>query len=565
MGKLMGFINSTTRMLSMTMTSGNPNFWPVALVRDLATVGVFGRRFGKGITRGTLNPKRLTASIAEAFRQEITGKESKTYEDFRLNGGRTGFAQVNRDLGEKRADLVEAIKAAGPLTKDTAPAKVKDVLGKLWHYYLATCSTLESGVRYSAYQASLENGKSPERAAQIAKEITLNFNRKGSGEMAQTLNALFAFYNASLQGARTVAIAMQDKRVQAAAVGMASIMLLSQIALLSSLDDDERDELLNNSAFRDDRMENILIPTGDKERPYLKIPTGPDLAFLAGISGAMVDMFYGGKGSAWNAAGSIGQGLTRTFSPPPVSDIVRAGTLANKGDESKAMMVAAMPTTLKPALQSALNVNYRGGQIVPESKFERANPDAYKAQRRNRTGWASDLAIWLNEATGGNRARSGYIDISPETINHWIRGYTGGIGSFVSQGSDAVSNPQKGVLDLPIISRFTASPEALERGRVNRAREVLDRVADKRAEYKRLRKEGYQEDAQEALESMRESEGDLARLAANAEKKLSALSKKENRLGRRTDAEAMQMRTEIEANRRDIYRRINQAAKQQNS
>ena len=71
---------------------------------------------------------------------------------------------------------------------------------------------------------------------------------------------------------------------------------------------------------------------------------------------------------------------------------------------------------------------------------------------------------------------------------------------------------------------------------------------------------GLHAQADELSEKMN-SNGEFARLSANAEKILAKLNKSENKLGFRTDAEAMRLRSEIEGRRKDVYEKLNQASK----
>lgn len=58
--------------------------------------------------------------------------------------------------------------------------------------------TLEGAMRLSVYKAVIDNGVSKPQAASIAKNISVNFNRKG--QSGQQAGALYAFFNAAMQG-----------------------------------------------------------------------------------------------------------------------------------------------------------------------------------------------------------------------------------------------------------------------------------------------------------------------------------------------------------------------------
>ena len=56
----------------------------------------------------------------------------------------------------------------------------------------------ENAIRLSAYIESRKVGATKQRAAQLSKSVTINFNK--SGELGATLNSMFLFFNASIQG-----------------------------------------------------------------------------------------------------------------------------------------------------------------------------------------------------------------------------------------------------------------------------------------------------------------------------------------------------------------------------
>ena len=558
----MKWLNKLTRSISLLYTGANPQFLTKAYIRDLATVGSLGQRYGNEIIAGAM--KQQHTALKEAFQYEFTGKETDTFKQFRLLGGRTGFFNIERNLEQKRANLEKAIQAAGPINRHTAPEKLKRITSNTWDYYLASGSALESAVRYAVFRSALDHGRTAQEAAKIAKEITINFNRKGASNFAKNANAMYAFYNASLQGVRTTVIALKNKNVRRALYIYTSARTLGLIAILAPLDEDEREALLNNPEFRNAAIENFLIPTGDSERPYITLPFGPDLAFTGGASLGVVDVFYRpDRNGAWHAAEAIAQSLTRSFSPPPVSDVTRAAVNASPDNQGKAVMAAILPTAIKPAAQAYTGIDYLGRNIVPGSEFAKADPDAYKARTRNKTSWLSDFAIGLNELTGGDVARSGMIDVSPETFDTLFRGYGGGIYSMIRDGVEASTNPEKDWMDAPVIRQFIANPDALERGKATVARETMAKYSEMRAEIKKLRQNGLHAEADSLREKMN-GVGDFAALSAGADKRLSALNKRENKLGRRTDAEATQIRAQIKASRKDIYQRINEASKQLN-
>lgn len=563
LGTLLDFFAKGTRYLSTTFTAGNPAFWAAAYLRDITNIATIGQRHGGEFVARAL--WRVLPATWHGITHEFGGKTADPeFDYFRLHGGRTGFIQVERNLAAKRNELIAAIQAAGPLTADTAPAKVKLLLGRLWHYYLATGAAFETGIRYAAYLGARDQGKSQPEAAMLSKELLTNFNRKGQGQTAAAMAALFPFYNAALQGTRNETAALGDGRVQLALATFGAMVTMSQLLLFASIEEDKRRELLANPTFQEDRQRNILIPafgTLEDGRPYYRIPlVSPGLmSLVTGTGISMAEMLYQQDGAAMRSLGALGRGIAE-LAPPPLGDMVKAGTLADEGNGTRAALVAAAPGIAKPALQLAANISHTGQQLIPGSPYDSITPDAYKARSRTRTSWASDAAIAMNRATGGNSAQSGYVDISPESMLHLIRGYGGGIASVLTQGADALSNPQKGWLDAPVINRFSASPDSLERGRTSMAMATLHRVSDQLARIKRLQQNGEHEAARQLYQDMQQSgDSQLGSLVKQAERQLSQLARRYKALGTRKDDNALQARKQIEKARQGIYSRLIQA------
>jgi hypothetical protein len=89
----------------------------------------------------------------------------------------------------------------------------------------------ENAMRLAAYQAMVESGKTRNEAASLAKNSTVNFNRKG--ELGKQANALYLFFNAGVQGTAAIAHAhMKGKYKGQARALSASLVALGYAASL---------------------------------------------------------------------------------------------------------------------------------------------------------------------------------------------------------------------------------------------------------------------------------------------------------------------------------------------
>jgi uncharacterized protein YchJ len=90
----------------------------------------------------------------------------------------------------------------------TAQSKPRQAAQKVVEYVDAWNTIFEDSTRLSVYKAALEKGLSKERAAFLAKEASINFNRMGTG--GPVINALWMFSNASIQGSAKMLRAMRN-------------------------------------------------------------------------------------------------------------------------------------------------------------------------------------------------------------------------------------------------------------------------------------------------------------------------------------------------------------------
>jgi hypothetical protein len=92
---------------------------------------------------------------------------------------------------------------------------------------------------------------SVQKAANLAKNLTVNFNRKG--ELSSGLNLFYLFFNAAVQGTANIAQAMSgrtaDGSLTKAQIGAASIALVAYMVTqhnLGAADEDDDGESLYN-------------------------------------------------------------------------------------------------------------------------------------------------------------------------------------------------------------------------------------------------------------------------------------------------------------------------------
>jgi hypothetical protein len=299
-------------------------------------------------------------------------------------------------------------------------------------------TAVENGTRLSAYIAMRKGGVAADRAAYVARELTVNFNRKG--EMGPAINAAYIFFNASVQGSvRMVSAVMRSKPLAYAVAGIAMAGFWLDIinSLMAGEDDDGRNAYDKIPAWLKERNIIVMIP-GTRDYIMLPMAYGYNVPFVAGHEAAAV---LRGKRKPLDAAIAVTGSIIDMFNP--------LGTVGS-------IYQMAAPTILDPGIQILENATWNGQRIFPP-KYDDRQPDSelYNANTPKRY---LVIAQWLNDVTGGSMGRPGYIDVSPETLEHYAEFMTGGVGKFLMNawdtGSTVLSGEEWRAEETPFVRRL---------------------------------------------------------------------------------------------------------------
>ena len=191
------------RWMAANFTTRNPAFVFSNLTRDLifstsAVAVKEGSRYAGQFS------KNIPASM-RAIARGLAGKEPKTeadryFQEFLDNGGETGFTALHNVDEYKRIVRKELNKLAG---KTDYLSAVKWAAGK----FGTMNRWAEDVARFNAYMTSRQQGKTITESINDAKEVTVNFNRKGAGiktggffgYTSGIFRGLYLFFNAAVQ------------------------------------------------------------------------------------------------------------------------------------------------------------------------------------------------------------------------------------------------------------------------------------------------------------------------------------------------------------------------------
>jgi hypothetical protein len=432
---------------SKIYTGYNPEFILTNIVRDFTT-GVANVTGEEGAMMALRAAKDYPGSFRDLFRYARTGQESQWIKMYREDGGNTGAAYLSdlERLGDEIGTEYAAYKGVMANLKDgdvknAARAAGRKAFDKTLVWVERINQAGENAMRLSIYKAMIESGKSRAEAASLAKNATVNFNRKG--EIGGQMNALWLFYNAGVQGTAAIAHAnikgkhkWQARAVSAGILGLGYTMAVA----LGSDDEDEYDKLSDYTKAR-----NVVFKSGDG---WVKVPVPYGYGFFWNMGRAIADAERKGDwGKApWQVASSFIEEFT------PFGAVVAGDELA-----LEQMTLGALPTLAQIPTTVANNRTTMGGPMYPESSFDKHQPDNEKMWRATKGTIPDMLAQALDQ---------GGIEVSPETIKYLTRTFTGGAGSFVTSIGDAAWLSANGasleVKEVPFVRKFYTETDVRE-------------------------------------------------------------------------------------------------------
>jgi N12 class adenine-specific DNA methylase len=442
-------LGKVNRFLSAVNTSYNPEFVITNAFRDLQTAAfnLSGEEV-EGLTRGVLKDYRaaLVASTKGAFGRG-EGEWGRWYEEFASEGGRVYFNRVE-NVAEIKKRIEKTIALASVKAGDgSARLRAKRVFMAVRDGIEGVNSGIENAVRLSTYKNARERGLSRERAASLAKNVTVNFNRRGT--MGPAINAAYLFFNASVQGTARIAMALRSKRVRKMMAGvMIAGAVTEMLNAMASGDDDDGESFYDKiPAYEKSRNIILMLPGGED---YIKVPMpyGYNVFWGAGRSTAEIARRGGAR---WQETfGEFVATAVDAFNP-----IGGADSLLN--------MIA--PTVVDPVVDLTLNRDFTGRPIMPDQPaYEPEIPD-------NQRYWGSVGPHWkgitdfLTTASGGDAVVPGAIDVSPETLEYLSGVAMGAAGAFIDRviglGGKAV-DPSADITanDLPFARKLYGTKSA---------------------------------------------------------------------------------------------------------
>lgn len=475
------------RKMAAAYTSLSPLFIPSNYFRDL-TMTLASTAIREDAKYNYLLRKNLATSWNLGFmlrdfqngklRDKVnngnaTPKEQMFY-DFMMNGGETGFVSS--------LDVEDLKKKFKNDLKDLDRWKANPV--KVSHTIMDSIEFLnrmiEDSNRFAVYMTSIQYGRSIDEAVNDAKDVTLNFNRKGTGEHSwQTIRNLYLFINPAVQSLQTLGALAKHHPFKFTAVTaswLASGVLVPIVnvalmqlgaAFLGGDGDDDKDWYKDISKkywqfSKWDRRNNFImwVPTTHE---FVKIPLAQEFRAFYGLGDMIASKMMGGElaEESWEDYGwdLVGQ----------VVDMLPLDPTGYDGN----IAVSLMPNAIRPVFELAFNVDFTGKPLFKETEYNKYDPNFTKAYVGT-PDWLVRVSKMVNSI--GNDypdVQQNSIDAfgdprynlnNPAVVDHVLSSYLGGAYTMGSQVlgllTKSLNNPKEiKVADIPLFSKFVSNPD----------------------------------------------------------------------------------------------------------
>lgn len=431
------FFGSINRFLSTINTSYDPEFMVSNFLRDIQTASVHltGEQ-GAKIAAASIRDALPGGRAMRAMHRNLSGKDKGTEWDnwaseFREAGGKVGWFHA-KDFDSSAKDITRTLRSG------VHPASIFRATGQAIENMNGA---VENGIRLAAYVNLRKSGVSKDQAASVAKNLTVNFNRKG--EWGAAMNSAYLFYNASIQGSARMLRALKKPKVQAMALSISVLSALLDISNRMGAGEDDDGENFYDKIPDYVKNRNFIVMSWEGDGKYFKIPLpyGYNIFHAAGTHAAAVS--FGDKDPT-EATLSVLSSVWESFSP--------IGSEA-----SVAQMV--MPSLADPLIQHAENKKFYGAPLKPTHKGFGPEPPQSQQYWNSVTPAAKWITETLNTATGGDTVQPGWWDWSPEVVEHYFDFATGGVGRFSRRGFNMFETLEETpIKDVPFLRRIRGGP-----------------------------------------------------------------------------------------------------------
>ena len=504
------YARNFTSYLSYVNTSIDPEFVMNNFLRDVQT-GYFNLITEADMKGGRLegiselakkraakhyNAKNLYENMKSYYKYERSRKnptligpldpQSEKYKlvkAFKEAGAQTGFLD-QRTLDQREQDM----KYLMDVYEGDAKANIKKGIEATFKYIEDVNFSVENAARLTAFETYINSvggvdkatQADLDRAASLAKNLTVNFNRGGTSTGA--LNSLYLFFNASVQGTANVFRgALTPKKMQIFG-GLASVAAGATMYNVLGSGEDEDGNLYYEKISDFDKMTGLIVMFPNvgnidgkftiekyglsgrgkkyfmvdqkgKKRPVgIKIPLPYGYAFFSNLGRITTEIALSKDMDNYDkdlgdAALELGQSLVSNYSPIGFDQSENAWVNLAKTVTPDAFLA-------KPAVELLVNEDFFGAPIYFQNFPGQNKPSSW--HENNKTSDILEKTTQaINEFTGGTSYAPGKLDVDPAILQYWLNYATGGLGRNLGRIERiAFSEDEAGIEQIPFLRRI---------------------------------------------------------------------------------------------------------------
>lgn len=454
-------ISRANRWLAANFTTRNPAFVMSNLARDMifsmSAIGI--KEDAKYSAKFRKNLFVAIPTVFDCIRGKCKNSQSDMYfKEFVKNGGETGYMHLNDVDKYKKKVKKELSKITGE--RGSAKAALDYTLERLEDFN----RWAEDVSRFAVYMTSRQMGRSIVDSVNDAKEVTVNFNKKGAGYKtggffgitAGIMRNLYLFFNASAQSLSNfnrlrVKNPVRFYSTLGGFIAAGVIMPVINDFLYNVLgggDDNPYNDLPEWV-----RRNNLCIYAGNGQ--FVTIPLPIELRAFYGLGDYAYQLSTGREKPTPTgiAKGTVSQ----------LADLLPLNPTGNEG------LKTFMPDALSPIFETYVwNEDFTGKPIAKLTPFNERDPE-WKRVYKGTSGWLVDASKFFNDLTNGGGPgsdfRKGFIDFNPAKVENLLESYFGGMAKFLNQSGKTIyygaKSMAEGEMDenlvarnVPIVNRF---------------------------------------------------------------------------------------------------------------
>lgn len=428
------------RQLSAFYTTRNPDFVVSNFIRDAlyGNTMVWVKEGANYAVRYNKNFMKVNPAIMKVLFSKLrngtldmNNETEKMFKLFMDNGGETGYSTV-RDIEKHKNDIKRELRRAGRISI----GKAWSLLGERLDEYNRA---VENCARFAAFMTSRQMKRSIDRSIYDAKEISVNFNKKGSGAKFMGANgqtfggntaafvsglgrSFYVFWNAAVQGTTNFGRQL-GRHPGKALTGVGAMFMLGLLmaAIGSGDDGDDGDKNAYYNLPEYVRRSNIVFRLPGMDEQWISIPLPVEYRAMYGMgelamSAVSGKEHYTGEELANQIAGQFSQLM-------PI-DFLEGGGGWN----------AFVPSSVKPFAEVIANKSWTGMPLYKDTPWNKDMPEWTKSYKSGNK-YLINLAAVMNDVSGGDQYTKGSIDINPAKVEYLLNGYFGGVSNTIDKTS----------------------------------------------------------------------------------------------------------------------------------